>query len=162
MRERVRDLAAGPHLLALALCLGVATANVARATTALVPALACALVAVAGSVDGQRRLVALAFGLALAGWWWGAVRLDALDRSVLRAEVGRAETSLLVVTAPARRSRFDQRIPAQMLRFGRLGLREPVLLELPLGRSPPQGARLEVLGEIRLPRGSSIGFDERT
>ena len=155
------ELAARPHLLALALCLGIATANLARATTVLVPAVACALVALAGTVDGDRRLFALAFGLALAGWWWGAVRLDALDRSVLRAEVGRAETSLLIVTAPARRSMFDQRIPAQMLRFGRLGLREPVLLELPLGRSPPQGSRLEVLGEIRLPRGASNGFDER-
>ncbi|MDX6487398.1 MAG: competence protein ComEC [Gaiellaceae bacterium] len=162
MRERLLELGGRPHLLALALCVGVAAANVARATTVLVPALACALVAVAGTLDGQRRLLALALGLGLAGWWWGAVRLEALDRSVLRAEVGRAETSLLVVTAPARRSMFDQRIPAQMLRFGRLGLREPVLLELPLGRSPPQGSRLEVLGEIRLPRGPSNGFDEHS
>ncbi|MDX6543888.1 MAG: competence protein ComEC [Gaiellaceae bacterium] len=162
MRERLFELGGRPHLLALALCVGVAAANVARATTVLVPALACALVAVAGTLDGQRRLLALALGLGLAGWWWGAVRLEALDRSVLRAEVGRAETSLLVVTAPARRSMFDQRIPAQMLRFGRLGLREPVLLELPLGRSPPQGSRLEVLGEIRLPRGPSNGFDEHS
>src|SRR5436190_6035223 len=144
MKERMLELAGRPHLLAFALCLGVATANLARATTVLVPALACAFVALAGTVDGDRRVLALALGLALAGWWWGAVRLDALDRSVLRTEVGRAETSLLVVTAPARRSRFDQRIPAQVLRFGRLGLRERVLLELPLGRSPPQGARLEV------------------
>ncbi|MDX6510428.1 MAG: competence protein ComEC [Gaiellaceae bacterium] len=162
MRERLLELGGRPHLLALALCAGVAAANVARATTVLVPALACALVAVAGTLDGQRRLLALALGLGLAGWWWGAVRLEALDRSVLRAEVGRAETSLLVVTAPARRSMFDQRIPAQMLRFGRLGLREPVLLELPLGRSPPEGSRLEVLGEIRLPRGPSNGFDEHS
>jgi competence protein ComEC len=162
LRERLLELGGRPHLLALALCAGVAAANVARATTVLVPALACALVAVAGTLDGQRRLLALALGLGLAGWWWGAVRLEALDRSVLRAEVGRAETSLLVVTAPARRSMFDQRIPAQMLRFGRLGLREPVLLELPLGRSPPEGSRLEVLGEIRLPRGPSNGFDEHS
>jgi competence protein ComEC len=162
VKTRALELALRPHLLALALCAGVAAANVLRSATVLLPALACALVALAGTLDGHRRVVALAVALALAGWWWGAVRLDALDRSVLRSEVGRAETSLLVVTAPARRSRFEQRIPAQMLRFGRLGLREPVLLELPLGRSPPQGARLEVLGEIRLPRGPSDGFDERT
>jgi competence protein ComEC len=162
VKPRVLGLAARPHLLALALCVGVAAANVVRATTVVVPALACALVALASTVEGRGRLVGLALGLALAGWWWGAVRLDTLDRSVLLGEVGRAETSLVVVTAPPRRSMFEQRIPAQVLRFGRLGLREAVLLELPLGRSPPQGARLEVLGEIRLPRGPSDGFDERT
>ena len=42
---------------------------------------------------------------------------------------------------PAAESRFELRVPAQVRRFGRLRLREPVLLELPLGRSPPQGAR---------------------
>jgi len=162
VKARLLELAARPHLLAFALCAGVASANVARATSVVVPALACTFVALASSVDGPTRVVTLVLGLALAGWWWGAVRLDALDRSVLLGEVGRAETSLVVVTAPPRRSRFDQRIPAQMLRFGRRGRGEPVLLELPLGRSPPQGARLEVLGEIRLPRGLSNGFDERT
>jgi competence protein ComEC len=156
------ELVARPHVFALALCFGVSAANVARATTVVLPAMACAFVAVASTVDGHARLAGLVLGLALAGWWWGGVRLDALDRSVLLAEVDRAETSLVVVTAPPRRSLFDQRIPAQMLRFGRLGLREPVLLELPLGRSPPQGARVEVLGTIRLPRGPSNGFDERT
>jgi competence protein ComEC len=38
---------------------------------------------------------------------------------------------------------------------------EPVLLELPSGRAPPQGARLSVLGILREPRGPSHGFDER-
>ena len=37
-----------------------------------------------------------------------------------------------------------------------------MLLELPLGRSPPQGARLELRGRLRLPRPASHGFDERT
>jgi competence protein ComEC len=36
-----------------------------------------------------------------------------------------------------------------------------VLLELPLGRSPPQGARLELRGRLRLPRPAAHGFDER-
>ena len=162
MKPRLLELAARPHALALALCVGVAAANVARATTVVLPALACALIALAIPLDGYARLAGLALALAVAGWWWGGVRLDTLDRSVLLGEVGRAETSLVVVTAPPRRGLFEQRIPAQMLRFGRLGLREPVLLELPLGRSPPQGARLEVLGEIMLPRGPSNGFDERT
>ena len=39
-------------------------------------------------------------------------------------------------------------------------MHEPVLLQLPLGRSPPQGARLRLLGELRAPPGPSNGFDE--
>ena len=42
----------------------------------------------------------------------------------------------------------------------RNGPHEPVLLELPAGRAPPQGARLSVLGVLRAPRGPSNGFDE--
>jgi competence protein ComEC len=49
-----------------------------------------------------------------------------------------------------------------MRRFGDEVIREPVLLRLPSGRSPPQGAILELTGEIRRPRGPSDGFDERT
>jgi len=49
-----------------------------------------------------------------------------------------------------------------MLRFGRLRVDEPVLLELPAGRAPPQGATLAVLGRLALPRGPVHGFDERT
>jgi competence protein ComEC len=54
-------------------------------------------------------------------------------------------------------------MPAQVRRFGRLPMREPVLLELPLGRAPPQGALLEVVAEVRKPRGpdEGSGFDER-
>ena len=47
-----------------------------------------------------------------------------------------------------------------MLRWGTLAVHEPVLLQLPLGRSPPQGARLRLLGELRAPPGPSNGFDE--
>ena len=49
-----------------------------------------------------------------------------------------------------------------MERFGTLAVREPVLLELPLGRSPPQGGRLELLGTLNLPRTADDGFDERS
>jgi competence protein ComEC len=50
-----------------------------------------------------------------------------------------------------------------MLRFGDLAVSEPVQLELPRGRSPPQGALLEVLGVLVRPKGSEGGgFDERT
>ena len=50
---------------------------------------------------------------------------------------------MLAVTGPTRRSRFELRVPAEVRRFGRLRFREAVLLELPLGRSPPQGALIE-------------------
>jgi competence protein ComEC len=100
--------------------------------------------------------------LALAGWWWGSVRLDRLDRSALRPDVGRAERSLVVVTAAPRRGRFDLKMPVRVRRFGFLAVDEPAQLELPLGRAPPSGGVLEVRAEAKLPRGPSHGFDERT
>jgi competence protein ComEC len=98
----------------------------------------------------------------LAGWWWGSARLDALDRSVLLARVDTSERTVLAVTAPARRSRFELRVPAQVRLFGRLRFREAVLLELPLGRSPPQGALIETVATVRLPRPPKDGFHETT
>jgi hypothetical protein len=41
------------------------------------------------------------------------------------------------------------------------GLREAVLLELALGRAPPQGALIESVIELRKPRGARDDFDER-
>ena len=90
------------------------------------------------------------------------MRLAALDRSVLLARVDTAERSLLAVTGPAHSSRFELRVPAQVRRFGRLRFREPVLLELPLGRAPPQGGLIEAITTVRLPKPESHGFDERT
>src|SRR5437899_1188754 len=87
-------------------------------------------------------------------------QLDALDRRVLLARVGGAERPAVTGTGPPRRGRFGLRLPARVTRFGRLVVDEPALLELPLGRAPPQGARLEVLGELVSPRGPSNGFDE--
>jgi competence protein ComEC len=104
----------------------------------------------------------LGVALALTGWWWGSARLDALDRSPLLPHVGTADRALVAVTGPVRRSRYDLRVPAQMRRYGDEVIREPVLLRLPPGRSPPQGAVLELTGELRPPRGPSDGFDERT
>jgi len=120
------------------------------------------LVAVSVGLPSAWRLPLLGVALALVGWWWGSARLDALDRSALLPRVGTAERALVAVTGPARRSQFDVRVPAQMRRFGRDEIREPVLLRLPSGRSPPQGAILDLIGEIRLPRGPKNGFDERT
>jgi competence protein ComEC len=149
------------HLLLGALCGGIALANGVRAPLVALAATAVGLVAATGLAPPQRRLGLLALALALAGWAWGSARLDALDRSVLLADVGRAERTLVTVTGPPRRGRFGIRAPGLVTRFGRLRPHEPILLELPLGRSPPQGAELEALGVLALPRPAANGFDER-
>ena len=135
-----RLLRARPHLVVACLCVGLAGANLARGSSLAVVVAAVAMVAASAAVPSPWRLPALGVALALAGWWWGSARLDALDRSALVPRVGTAERALVAVTGPARRSQFDVRVPAQMRRFGRDEIREPVLLRLPPGRSPPQGA----------------------
>jgi hypothetical protein len=72
------------------------------------------------------------------GWWWGSARLDALDASVLLDHVGEASRASLVVTGPPANNGFELRVPARIVRFGRSPSSEPVLLELPVGRSPPR------------------------
>lgn len=150
-----------PHLLAAALCVGLGGANVVRLTSPLAAVVACGLAAAAAFAVGWARLALVATGLLLAGLWWGSARLEALDHSVLVAEVGRAGRFTLAVTGPARRSAFGVRVPAQVRRFRGRRIRESVLLRLPPARSPPQGAVLELTGEIRLPHGAKNGFDER-
>ncbi len=157
-----RLLRARPHLLVACLCLGLAGANLARGPSLTVVLSALGMVTVSAAVPSPWRVPALGVALALVGWWWGSARLDALDRSALLPRVGTAERALVAVTGPARRSQFDVRVPGQMRRFGRDEIREPVLLRLPPGRSPPQGAILDLIAEIRLPRGPKNGFDERT
>ncbi|MEP6909622.1 MAG: DNA internalization-related competence protein ComEC/Rec2 [Actinomycetota bacterium] len=151
-----------PHLLAGCLCLGLAAANGVRASSVLFAGLAVAVALASAFGAPGARVVLLAAALLLAGLWWGNARLDALDESVLLPRAGSAGPMLVAVTGPARRSRYDLRVPAQARRFRDVELREPVLLRLPAGRSPPQGAILDVIGEIRLPRGPANGFDERT
>lgn len=155
-------LRARPHLLAGCLCLGLAAANGLRATSVLLACAAVALALVSVLAAPAARFLVLAVALLLAGWWWGSARLDALDQSVLLPRVETAGRMVVAVTGPARRSRFDLRVPAQARRFRDVSIREPVLLRLPPGRSPPQGALLELTGEIRAPRGPENGFDERT
>ncbi|HEY2937991.1 MAG TPA: DNA internalization-related competence protein ComEC/Rec2 [Gaiellaceae bacterium] len=154
-------LRARPHLLAACLCLGLAAANGIRAASPALAVAGGALAVGACLLTERSRLPALALAVALAGWWWGSARLDALDRSELLPQVGRAGPVVAAVTGPARRSRFGLRIPAEVRRFGDDVLSEPVLLRLPPGRSPPQGALVELIGEIRLPTGPEHGFDER-
>jgi competence protein ComEC len=115
-----------------------------------------------GLLDGERRVVALAVALACAGWWWGSVRLAALDRSVLATRMGTAERALLEVTAPPRRSRYRLRVAVVVRRFADREVREASLLELPPGRAPPQGALVSAVVTVEQPRGPDHGFDERT
>jgi competence protein ComEC len=159
----VRLLHGYPYAFVGSACLGLAAANAVRVGGALIVALAVAAAATA-AFAGELvvRVALLAAALGLAGWWWGSARLDALDASVLVPHVGETDPAIVEVTGPARRSSFVMRVPGKALRFGSLAVHEPVLLELPLGRSPPQGARLELRGRLRLPRPASHGFDERT
>jgi predicted membrane metal-binding protein len=150
-----------PHVVAGAVCLGLATANVVRLGSTWV--LLAALVAVVASMvlDTRRRLAALSVAVAVAGLWWGSVRLDALDRSVLAPRIGEVGRTLVEITGPTRRTSFQLRVPARVHAFRGRALREAVLLELPLGRAPPQGALIESVVELREPRGPRDGFDER-
>ncbi len=150
---------AGPTAPVVALCAGLAVANVARGgAVALV--LCAALALLAAVVPAPVRSCAVLAAVALAGWWWGSGRLDTLDRSVLRAELGHTARAEAVVTGPARRSEFAVRVPAVLRRFGSLSPDERVLLALPAGRAPPQGAVLALTARIAAPRGPDGGFDE--
>jgi competence protein ComEC len=151
-----------PQILAGALCFGLAAANGLRAQTSSVLLLSALAASVALAVDEPRRLALLAVALALCGWWWGSARLDAIDRSPLRAELDTADRARLIVTGPAQRGRFDLRVPALAVRYGELVLREPVVLRLPPRRAPPQGAILDTVAQVTEPRGPKNGFDERT
>ena len=153
-------LGRSPHRYAAALCLGLAGANLIRGST---PVALCFCAGLALATPGREaRPILLLAALALLGWWWGSARLDALDRSVLLAHVDTSERSVLAVTGPTRHSKFELRVPAQIRRFGRLRFREAVLLELPLGRSPPQGALIETVVTVRHPKPPKNGFDETT
>ena len=150
-----------PHVLAASLCAGLGAANLVRPTSSVVPVGACAIAVVTALRGSWARLAGLACALLLAGWWWGGLRLDDLDRSALRPHAGETARALAVVTGPVRQGTFALRIPADLRRFGRLVVDEPVLLLLPLGRAPPQGAILELTARIELPRAADEGFDER-
>jgi competence protein ComEC len=152
-----------PHAFVGALVLGFALANVGHVTPVHALVGAGLLGALALSVRGTHvRCALLASALVALAWAWGSLRLSELDRSALASRVGTAEQAVVEVAEPPRPGSFDERMRAVVLRWGALRLHEPVLLELPLGRAPPQGAILGLVGELRAPPGPANGFDEAT
>ncbi len=140
------------HVVVAACALGLAASDAVRVHDPVVLAVGAGLVL---AVLAPRRTALLAALALAAAWWWGSARLDQLDRSALAPRIGTADRFVAVTTAEARRGAFDLR---QMARIRD----ERVELELPLGRAPPQGARLSVLAVVKAPRGPEHGFDERT
>jgi competence protein ComEC len=152
-----------PHALVGALCIGFALANLVRLPTLPTLGAAGALGGL-GLATGDERFRRPALGVALVAvaWAWGSMRLGELDRSALASRIGTFEPALVEVEEAPRPGTFDQRMRGVVLRWGTVQLHEPVLLELPLGRSPPLGARLRLLGQLRAPSGPSSGLDEAT
>ena len=150
-----------PAALLLALALGLGAANwistVRPAGAAALVLLVTALCALPGPV----RLSLAAAALGAAGLWWGGLRLHELERSVLLGRLGEPGRARVVVTGPASRSPFAVRVSAEVRRFDGAALRERVLLQLPAGRAPPQGAVLELRARPVAPRGPETGFDEK-
>ena len=149
------------HLIAAALCAGLALSLLGREAHAGLALAACGAGLLAVALAAV-RLPLLAVALVLAGLWWGSARLETLDASVLDDRIGRAALARVEVTGPARRSEFSVRVPVRVLRFGRIELRERARLDLPPERAPPQGALLEVVVTVARPRGPETegGFDE--
>jgi competence protein ComEC len=151
-----------PHSLGCALCSGLAGATVARVGLFPATLVAGALLALAAAASSRGAALALAgLGVAVAGWGLGSVRLASIDRSAIAPLIGTAERAIVEVEEPPRRGSFELRMRAMVLRWRDLRPHEAVLLELPLGRAPPLGARLALIGELRAPPGPSHGFDER-
>jgi ComEC/Rec2-related protein len=96
--------------------------------------------------------LSLACLLALAGWWWGTARLHELDASELAGLAGSGGIAIVDVKEPPRIGSFDVRETVVVRRWDDRPLHESVLLELARTRAPPpQGARLRVIGTIRVP-----------
>ena len=150
-----------PALLVGAACVGLTASVWARAPLVLVACAASIALAAALLSTDLTRLALAATALALAGLWWGTLRDDALERSALAGRIGETASARVVVTGPPRSTPFSLRVPAEVRRFGSTRFRERVLLELPPGRAPPQGAVLELRARPVAPRGPETGFDER-
>ena len=109
------------------------------------------MVALRWAIDARTPFLVAA--LVLAGLWWGSVRLAALDRSVLEAEIGRAALARVEVTGPG----AARRVRASGARCGCVAsalwssTSAPASSSRPR-RAPPQGAVLEVVATLAKPR----------
>ena len=149
-----------PTLLALAACVGISLAN-----AVLAPAIVLVLVVVVAASRCSRQLT-YAFPPVRSPCSSSVGGGGACDsrRSIAACSHRRSATpprATVVVTGPARKTPFAIRVPAEARQFASRTLRERVLLELPVGRSPPQGAILALRVTIGAPRGAEDGFDER-
>ena len=151
-----------PTLLVVAACVGLAAANAVRVSPVICGGVLIVTLAGAVRAPGSWRAILLGVGLLAAGLWWGGVRLAALDQSVLRAHIGESGDAIVVVTGPARISRYTLRMPADVKQFAGETMHESVLLELPRERAPPEGAVIELRARPVEPRGPETGFDERS
>jgi competence protein ComEC len=158
-----------PALLVASACAGLGASNWVHANVlgpspadVALGVLALAALAATWVFNGLRRAAAVGVLLAILGLSWGAMRLDALERSPLSAEIGGQGRAELVVVGAPRRTTWAVRAPAEVVAFAGRRLRERVLLVLPLGRAPPRGAILEAGIRIAEPRTAEKGgFDER-
>ncbi len=149
-------------MLAGSACAGLAVSNWMTLRGSVLVLLVLAALTGVYCLGGAARVAAIGVVLALTGLWWGAIRLEAMSRSVLLAKVGESGSSRLVVTGPARQTPWAIRVPSEVRAFRGAPLRERVLLVLPLGRSPPRGAVLETVVRVAEPRrAENGGFDER-
>ncbi len=150
-----------PAALLAALALGLSAANWLSLPRLAGVAAAVAAAAATIRLPPHWRLVFASGALTAAGLWWGGLRLHELNRSILVSRIGQPAGVKVVVTGAAARSPFAVRVVGEVRRFDGVDLRERVLLELPAGRAPPQGAVLELRARPVAPRGPETGFDER-
>ena len=87
---------------------GLAAANALRFHGLLASSRRSLLAAAATSLlPLPGKVVVAAVGACVAGWAWGTVRLDALDRSPLLADVDRSGRAVVEMTGEARKGAFD-------------------------------------------------------
>ncbi|MBA2294746.1 MAG: hypothetical protein H0W16_06400, partial [Actinobacteria bacterium] len=136
-------LTSWPTLLVAAACTGIAGSQWVRPPAEILAVVIGLSLGAAILLVRAARLGFAAVALVGLGLWWGGLRGEALEQSVLAARIGESASARVVVTGPVRRTPFAIRVPAEVVRFGTTRFRERVLLELPPERAPPQGAVLE-------------------
>ena len=105
-------------------------------------------------LHGETRVVALSACLCLSGLSWGAARLESLDRSVLRAQVGVVGQLEAEVTSPVRTGSTRLRMFVKVRSFDGEVVGEPAQLEAPLELARPRrGDVLQALVRVSLPEG---------